>query len=492
MAPPFIPFGKWQPDQPRTWGKPHLRDAKNVRPVTGGYGPAYRIAPLAEALASRPFGACAMRDTQGNVHVFAGDATDLYALENDATWDERTRVSGGDYATPTTGFWRFEQWEDYLFATNFIDDLQSLDVTTGGDFAAAAGTPPKCRFLKVFGDFLVAGCLSTNQMGIRWSAYRDPTGWTAGTNLSDQRSFPTDGFVMGLAATDMLYVFQQRAIRRGLYVGPPNIIQFERLETERGLLTPGSLCQIGRMIFFLADDGFYLMKDDALPVPIGDEHVDEWFRADVNIGALYRMTSAIDPDAKIVSWSYPSNASPLGVPDTVLNYHWTEGKWTYERKPALALFQALTLGYTLEGLDTIAPDIDAFEISLDDPILQGGDLRYAGFDESYRFGVFSGAQLEATLETGDFEVNPGRRAAVKRCLPRIGADDLTVALGSRESVADAIVYKTARAKQASGRVPVRGNGRYFNAKTVIADTATWRAEDPATGLSFETRDRGVK
>jgi hypothetical protein len=492
----MIALGKWLPDQPRTLAIPHVRDAKNVIPLLNGYGPARDFSLLSTALADRPYGAAAFRDTDGNVHVYAGRATKLMEMAGDATWADRTRSMGGDYATATTGRWKFTPFNDAIIAVNFTDDVQTKDMTTAGAFAALSGSPPKAAFAITFEDFVVLGRLNGVTNGynaIQWSAAGDETGWTVGTDLSDLRTFPDGGFVQGLAATDVLYVFQQRMIRRGVFVGPPNVIQFSRLDLERGVLEPNSLCQLGRKIFFLSDNSFYVIKD-AEPETISDEAVASWFFADCNQSFLHRMSAAVDPDTEVVSWAYASNNSPDGTPDSVINYHINATNWSYERKTVEPLFNALTLGYTLEGLDALTTDIDDFDISFDDPLLQGGDLRFAGFNSAFRLGVFTGPTLEALIETSDIMPIRGwsGMARVKAVTPNVGTSAATAAIGSRRRSSDATVYKTAAAMQASGRIPVSAEGRWFSTRFAIPAGTEWDVEDPITEYEYEAVRRGNK
>lgn len=485
----MIPLGKWLPDQPRTLQTPHLRDAKNVIPLHSGYGPAKALAVSGNALAARPYGAAAFRDSAGNVHLYAGTETALYERESDGTWTDRTRSMGGAYASGSTGYWRFAQFGDYVIATNFIDDVQYKDMTTTDQFSALPGSPPKAKFVFTVNDFVFLGYTNSSSFGVAWSAINDPETWTAGTNLSGAQTFPDHGFVQGISGADVAYIFQQRSIQRGQFVGPPLVWEFDQISHEHGVFIPGSLCQSENAIFYRSDNGFYMLADDKI-TPIGDEMVDDWFKNDVNGAFSYRMTAAVDGDAKIASWSYASTNSPTGVPDTKLNYHYTAGKWSYERVQVEPLFNSLTLGYTLEGLDALSASLDALEISLDDPLLQGGDLRFGGFDSAYKYGVFSGSNLEATVETSDVQPFPGHRGDIRAVTPHVGASAATVAIGSRERQADTTSFKSAASMEASGRVPVRASGRWFSSKIVVPAGESWDEENPLTGYEYEGRMRG--
>jgi hypothetical protein len=490
----MIKFGQWQPDQPKI-SAPHMIQALNVIPKTGGYGPLQELTMLSAPLGTRVRGAAAFRDGPGTVHVYAADATKLYALNTSATWDDLSRLSGGDYATADTNRTRFAQFGNLCLATNFADDIQSVDMTTANHFDALGGSPPRAKFLTTFRDFVVAGATDTSLAEIRWSAINNAAGWTKGVDQSDAQLLPDGGFVQGFAVSDTLTVFQQRKIRRMAYVGPPLIMQIDVLEEELGCLEPNSICQIGRKVFFLSESGWCGIIDGGTAQPIGEGEIDEFFAADVNQSYLYRMSAGINPVQNVAYWSYPSVSSPNGAPDTLLmfyfgqiaNPNYTGPRWSIARYPTELIFNALALGYTLDGLDVLTTDLDSFTIPLDDPILMGGQAQFGGFTSDYTYGVFAGPALQATLETGDFRLNPAGRAYVSGVEPTVDAEDLTVSVAARERPMDAAVYTSAGSLEPHGMVSLEATGRYFRAKAVVGAGDDWTI---AQGLDFEVAPEG--
>jgi hypothetical protein len=480
----MIPFGAWLPDK-ATIGAPHLRQAVNVISKAEDYEPVRALSLLSQELATRARGAVSFQDSQGVVHVYAGDEQTLNELVGDGSWTDVSRLSGGAYVTSATGRWRFTQFGDTAIATNYDDVMQAAAMTAGTPFAALAGSPPRARHVATFSDFLVYGNTEDDPAEIGWSGINDPTAHTVGVNQSDRQVFPDGGFVQGFAAFDVLLVFQQNKIRRMAYVGPPLIMQFDVLETQLGCLEPNSIVQHGRIVFFLADQGFHMIDDGASAKPIGDQKVNRWFFEDCNQQYLHRMSAAIDPDRKVVVWSYVSANSPSGEPDSQLFYNYTTGRWTLGRLANIELvFNSLALGYTLEDLDTLASSIDALEIPLDDPSFMGGMLRFGAFNADGAYGVFVGSALEATLETNDLELMSGRRAYVSGVRPITDADSITVTVAARERAMDAEAYTSAGTLEAHGMVSLECGGRYHRAKMVIAAGDEWTS---AQGLEFEAQ-----
>lgn len=484
----MIAFGPWLPDQPSIIA-PHLRDARNVIPAQAGYQPFRDFVVVSAALTARARGAAAFRDEDGTVHMFAGDATKLYELQSDNSWLDVSRTSGGAYTTALTSNWRFGQYGDTAIAVNLQDATQAKTMSTATAFAALGGSPPKAKHISIFRDFVVLGYTANSAHEVAWSGINDPTGWTSGVNQSDSQILPDGGYVQGFAATDVLIIFQQRKIRIMQYVGPPVVMQIDVLEEASGCLADGSIAQHGRMVFYLADDGFHVINSGAAAENIGEQAVNDWFFADCNEDYLYRMSAAVDPDRNVVYWCYASVQATTGNPDTLLIYHWPTRKWAYVRTSCQLVFNALALGYTLDGLNAIATTgIDLFQIPLDDPLLSGGSLKFGAFDGSNRYGAFVGLAIEATIETGDFELRPGGRVYVSGVQPVTDADSLTVSVAARERAMDAPAYTSAGTLESHGLVSLEASGRYCRSKLVIGAGDVWTH---AQGLDFEFAPDGA-
>ena len=476
----MTPLGNWTPDQPIIYG-PHLRDAKNVVPKLQSYGPFKDLTSGTAALASRPFGTGSFRDASGTTHVFAGTETALVELANDGTWTDRTRVSGGDYATASTGWWAFTQFGDICLCTNFVDAIQTFTMSSGSNFAALAGSPPNAKHLTTFRDFVVTGYTDTSAFEVRWSGFNDAEEWTRGTNQADSQILPDGGIVQGCAGSDVLYIFQQARIRRMQYVGPPLIMQIDPLTEDLGCVEPGSIADFGSGAAFLSNDGFYILAGDQLQ-PIGADLVDAWFFGDVNDSFLYRMTSVADTKSKVIYWSYPSSSAVTGIPDTILMYNWTAKKWSYARIDNQGISRVYGLGYTLDGLDTLTTNIDNFDVPLDDPSLTGGGLTVNGWGTTFQLGPFSGSALETQIDTGDFELHASQRTYVSAVEPYIDTTSVTVATSARERMGGAVTWADAQALEVNGKASADSSGRFHRFRIVAAAAATWT---DASAIDFE-------
>jgi hypothetical protein len=83
----------------------------------------------------------------------------------------------------------------------------------------------------------------------------------------------------------------------------------------------------GNMVFFLADDGFYMILGGSPAIPIGAGKVDTTFLADLRTAYAYRVNAAIDPTNKLVMWAYPGSGSTDGTCNRIMIYNWAVKRW---------------------------------------------------------------------------------------------------------------------------------------------------------------------
>ncbi len=136
-----------------------------------------------------------------------------------------------------------------------------------------------CAFVR---DFVVIGGLVSDRYAVRWSAIGDPTDWPipgtddARSKQAGLQSFPTEfGWVTGIGGNDFyMYVFQERAITKGTYVGGDVVFSFDTFEEDRGCERHGKLVQIDDMYAFESDRGHHILQNDQI-ADIGYGKVDD-------------------------------------------------------------------------------------------------------------------------------------------------------------------------------------------------------------------------
>ena len=430
---------------------------------------------------------CVITNRQVCVAInFAGTEDKLYVLVG-STWNDASGVDA-PFATPADERWTFMQFGDLVIANNYGDAPQKFNLFTGGDFSPLGGNPPKGRYAAVVRDFVVMGGLSDAPNAIHWSAFNDPEEWTIGLNQSDKQVFPDGGWVRGIIGGEQGYIFLERAIIRMTMTGDDFVFQFDVIERERGVRAPGSLVQVGRIAFYLGQDGFYQF-DGSQSVPIGAHKVDKTFFQDLNEAYLPRLSGVADPLNKVVAWSYPSKQSVDGTPDKLIMYNWATQQWSQADFATALIFPLLMPGKTLEELDTISADLDALAFSLDSRLWTGGALTLGAFDDQNKLATLTGAPLEATIETKEAEPIDGRRAFVNEVRPAVDTDQAMVSIGRRERVSDALSYATEVGATTSGAHPVRASGRFHRARIRIPANEEWTH---AQGVDFMAVEDGAR
>jgi hypothetical protein len=351
--------------------------------------------------------------------------------------------------------------------------------------------PHKARFAAVVRDFVMLGQLDRDQSAVQWSGLNDITAWQPGIDQSDIQSFPDGGRVTGLVGGQYAIIFQETAIRRGTYVGPDLIFQFDAISTERGCAAPGSIASYQQLIFFLAADGFFLLAGGEVERPIGDQKVDAWFWANVNEAYLHRISAAIDSARKLYVVAFPSTNSSTGAPDTLLIYNWTIDRWSRAEIGVDILCRMMNkLGQTMDSLDSIYPDLDTMPLSLDSSLLSGSPLAGLGaFGFDNRMAFFEGGNLAAEIDSIEAQIAPGSRTFVSAVRPLVDGGTLAVQVGTRERTNDPIVWGSDVAQNAVGSCVVRSSGRYHRARVKIAAGSQW---SHAQGIEVEAMPEGSR
>lgn len=495
---PITTFGEFAPDQPPL--SQACRTVENVIPLTpSSYGPVYALEERGNSLSAYCQGAAAFRSLADGAAVnFAGDVTDLY-LWDGSVWNSVTRTVGGNYAAPTDGGWRFEQFRNAVVATNGIDEMQHWSIGTSTNFSqmnsasASSNAAPIARYVAVVQDFLFAGYLSTNRAAVRWSEQFDYKSWRTGTNQSDQQELPNLGSVTGIAGGQYGVVFQQKGIQLFQYVGVDSTGQglvFERNQVadDRGCIAPGSLSTIERTSFFLDSGGFYRLDNGQVVSSIGQQRVDATFNNEVNRSFLYRITSAIDHRNKIYYVSYPSNESSTGTPDTILVYNFGIDRWARLNFGVDVLWNMYaSLGVTLEGLDASYPDLDAMIPSLDSEIFQSTpDRTFAAFKSTKKLAFFEGDVLDWIIDSVEAETNPFRQAEIDRIIPYIDGGTISCLLGRRDRLNDPITFSSPSTQDRFGDITFREPPARFHRARLIGSGSFTHAQ----GIEFMPADGG--
>ena len=460
-----VPFGEFLPDQP-SLGNPGSTLATNVLPMQSHYRPIKGLEVYSNALEKRAQGAIGVTKRSGEVYVFAGDADKLYRINRISAPNFENVAKEGGYKTPDDRSWQFTQFGDKILATNFIDPIQSFDMESSETFTDLGGTPPKAHHLAVINNFVVVGNTWDETDGhrpnrVRWSAIDNAENWaiSASTQSDFQDLQGEGGRIQAVIGGDYGVIIQERSIWRMTYVGSPLVFQFEEVEKNRGTLTPNSVVHVGGNVFYLGESGFYMFNGQS-SVPIGANKVDEYFLKDMDRTYLPNLTAAADPVNKLVYWSYTGQGHTGGRANKLLVYNWELGTWASGELETEGLFRSVTMGESLDSMDTISASLDDIAYSLDSTIWMGGAPVLAAFDTNHCLSFFNGNRLDSVLETKEIALGEGERTHVQGVRPILDGGTATVQIGSREGLNENVTWSDPIALNNIGIADCRSNARY--------------------------------
>lgn len=471
---PLLTFNDWRPDTADYQGT-SLHSVLNVQPRGDGWGPFPSFSAYTGVLPAACRGAFYALKSDGTVVTFAGTSTKLYKLNNtDFTWEDVSLGASTYSALSATAQWQFAQFGNLVFATQANAVLQVFDLSSSSAFANCGGSPPQAAYIAVVGRFLVLSGLLSNPYRIQWSGLNATTTWTSGTNSSDYQDFPDGGIVRGVAGGEAGIIFQDQAIRRMSYVpGSPIIFQIDRITQDKGLYAPYSVIRAGEVIYFYAGQGFHKIVPGGVPEHIGREKVDRTFLADLDKGHLELFIGAADPRSTRIYWAYRSanGVNPANY-DKILGYD-----------PALDRFFTLSVtgeyllgisqtGLTLENLDSISSSLDALTLSLDS-YATAVQPQIAQFSSTHVLGFFSGANLEATIESAE-QGTDEQRVTLRGFRPITDSATVYGSVTYRDTqaltpTAGSEVLMSSR----TGRCDMMRDARYIRYKTRVPAATTW-------------------
>lgn len=480
----MVPLAPWAPDLP-AFNTEASEEALNVIPAAVGYRPFASFQEVTAALPTACRGAASFRSSAGTTFNFAGTATKLYKMDSGGTtWSDVTRSVGGNYTLTTDSWWHFAAFGDYVVATNGVDAPQVFQMGTSSVFAALGGSPPTSTFSVAVRDFHVLGRISTAYNRVKWSGLNNVADWTiSATTLSDQQDLADGGQVMGLVGGEYGIVFQERAITRMSFEGPPTAFRFDRISNTLGCRIERSIASFENLVFFAADNGFHMIQSGSNIIPIGLEKIDKWFETNFDSSKFANVSAAVDPINKLYLIAFPSINSGDGSADYILCYNWEIQKWTRAEVDLQLIYPAANVSsWTIDGLDTLSSTIDGLVYPVDSRFYAGtGRLSLAGFSTAHKQGVFSGANLAATVETGDFQLTEGRKSLLRGLRPMIEGTSVTptITIKTRDRLQDATTSQTPVSVQSNGYASLRHAARYHRARIDLAAGDTW---DFITGI----------
>jgi hypothetical protein len=451
MAVKAYPLPEWTPDL----GGNVLTKAANVRAVANGYAPVKGPQAVTAPLPAAFTGGGAFIDSTGDSTLLASTSANVYKYTGTAWSSVLAAVS--------TQASHFAQFGDNLLIANG-GTAQSYSLT-GGTVTTPTNAPSLIDIAQTR-DFVMG---ITTDNALQWCQFNDTADWTTGTNQADKQP-SLWGQLRRIIGGEYAIAITDRAVVRATYVGIEGgldiIWQFDEISAETGCMAAGSVCNVGRLIFFLSERGF-MTCDGQEVTPIADEKFNRWFFDKFSRQDIAGIMSAIDPRNSLVLWAMP------GTPGTIIAYNWVLKKATTFELNVTGLFTGYTSGTSLDALDAIYGDLDAMAISLDDPSLQGGNPVLLIADATNALNALTGDNIAASFRLENIEPTPGRRSRIREVRLVTDATNASVTIDARMRVGDTESIRSAATMRPNGKLPIRANGRYNTLEATIPAGTDW-------------------
>ncbi|WP_107341600.1 hypothetical protein [Agrobacterium pusense] len=466
-------------------------DIRNVLVADGSYIPAPSFSVLTGSIGEPALGGICVRELSGGITVFAGSAGKIYKLNNtDMTWDDVSQAAT-TYSASSGAPWSFGVFGNFVIAVNQNDDPQVYEIGTDTAFRDLGGSPPRAGIVKIWGDFVALMQLTGNPNRVQWSGLNDCEFWTPGTNNSDYQDFPDGGVVQNSTEATNPIIFLQRAIHRATFVpGSVEIFTFQKIHDKRGAKSPLSVATRGAYAFYADEGGFFQIGTDGSISPIGFEKVDRTVFSRLNVTAISEIQGAVDPFYSRVYWVMDYRGE--GTYTEMLVYDWQLGRWSPIDVAITGIMPLATVGYSLEGLDTISTSLEALPFSLDSKAWQGGAPLLAGFNPAGELGVFYGEAMEATITTPEIGDTTGQIMRTTSTYPVTDADSVFVSIGvrmRRHNVEPVFWLPEQEPSYNTGRVRKNTRSRFHRFRIRIPAGEVW---NHVKGIDVETQPAGFR
>ena len=378
------------------------------------------------------------------------------------------------------------RWRIYRARVNVSASSQdSTEPGKGSDWQSSwedvRGCPPPAGLVAAVGEFAVIADIKEHPARVQWSGFDNVEVWGDITRQSEQQDlFAGGGRIRKIVPGDHGWIFQESAITRMQYVGPPFFFRFDVVRPNLGTRSPRSVVWHGSDIFFYGNNGFYRMNRDSGSIfPIGASRVDQYFLENVQTNGFEELHGSIDYRRQLVWWSYPKGAGNRHF-DEALIYHYGINKWSRMNYAHGSDRGAILTGgfqmpdLSLDSLDGTqwfpkATGMDTPNTpSLDDPRFFGA-LEFVLFtqdssDGNYYANILAGEAYPASICTSQ-QHQHGDILYVSRARPLVdGQPEVRLRWHTRESDTAAPDVSEWVALNVIGEAPQRIYGRYICAE----------------------------
>lgn len=389
----------------------------SLRGMKGAPSPAATALP---ALAATCTGSAVLAKLDGTTRFFAGSNTKLYEAAA-TSWSD---VSGTTYGASSLARWRFAQFGDVSLASNVNDAVQFSNGS--GAFAAISGAP-KAAIVETVGQFVFAFSTNEATYGVspdRWwcAGIGGYTSWTPAisTQAATGRLTASPGAIISARRFgDSIAVYKQRSMYLGVYVGPPNIWNFNQIAGDFGAMSQEAVVNIGTpenpKHAWMGPDDFYIY-DGAKPVPIGSNRVKVQVFTALLQSRFYACSAVHDRLNSRVYFYYP--VADSAMPDRCVVYNYRTDTWGQDDRQIQVPVEFISPGITYNSLGSTYNTYDDLPSNTYDQAFLSSALAVpAIFDTANTPKTLTGVATSSSATTGDIGNDEGF-TTLQRVRPR--------------------------------------------------------------------------
>lgn len=280
--------------------------------------------------------------SDGSRLIVWGDAKKLYAF-NGSTTSDVTRTSG-DYTAPTIGkpgYWSFEQWGNWIIATNGIDAPQVWKVGSVAQFAALANFPadsaeivrrlgPHLVFFNLTGTYTPTSTPALPNQFV-WSKKDDIEAWNPATTGNETAGELTLRDLSGRITAverlgDNLLAYGQLGVHI-LFPDAVFMIGQQKGATNAKALEKNSIASVSSTHYMVNESGIFV-TDGITLTPVAFPKFGDYLRRAVDWTKPEQIVTCVLAKQNTIVWKLPTTTSSIQLAFNYLNQTiawWNQG-----------------------------------------------------------------------------------------------------------------------------------------------------------------------
>ena len=211
-----------------------------------------------------------------------------------------------------------------LCFTNGVDAVRKYIGT--GNTAALGGTPPVCKYMTEYKDYMLTGYVttggSTYTTRVQWCDTSNPENWSTGNAGSKDLNDDNEDITAVKTFGEYVAVHKRSSIYLGYLVSSTAVFRFDKKAVGAGTIAHTTIQNLpGGLQAYLAVDGIRLFNgasSEVVPAPMNDE-----IRETLNFQYVKYSWSLVVPELDEYWVGVPVGSSQVG--DTVYKFNYKTG-----------------------------------------------------------------------------------------------------------------------------------------------------------------------